>query len=102
MRRATLVVAILVPLFGCAQDGAISEVVAPLEAENGLTSNGLTSNGLTSNGLTSNGLTSNGLTSNGLVANAYVLSALRDLTATGQLNRTVFRYLVSCALPAGK
>jgi hypothetical protein len=103
MRRVSLVVAVLLPLVGCSQSSPSSEVAAePLEAENGLTSNGLTSNGLTSNGLTSNGLTSNGLTSNGLVTNAYVLSALRDQTATGQLSRLVFRYLVNCALPTGK
>jgi hypothetical protein len=70
-----------------------------VEAANGLTSNGLTSNGLTSNGLTSNGLTSNGLAASRLTATT--LAALRDKTATGDLTRIFFRYLVSCALPAG-
>jgi hypothetical protein len=73
----------------------------PLTSSNGLTSNGLTSNGLTSNGLTSNGLTSNGLTSNGLTSNGLVIGALRDQTATGDITRLFFRYLISCALPSG-
>jgi len=66
---------------------------------NGLTTNGLTTNGLTTNGLTTNGLTTNGLTTNGLAPTS--LAALRDLTATGGVTRLFFRYLVSCALPAG-
>lgn len=104
MGHRRLVVLAILPLFGCTQlrDGQSTSASEPLEAQNGLSSNGLSSNGLSSNGLSSNGLSSNGLSSNGLVSNAYVLSALRDLTATGQLSRTFFRYLVSCALPTGK
>ena len=82
---------------GPADDVAIGSDA--VESANGLTSNGLTSNGLTSNGLTSNGLTSNGLAAGKLVATT--LTALRDKSATGDLTRTFFRYLVSCALPAG-
>jgi len=54
---------------------------------------------LTTNGLTTNGLTTNGLTTNGLAPTS--LAALRDQTATGGVTRLFFRYLVSCALPAG-
>jgi hypothetical protein len=72
----------------------------PLMSENGLSSNGLSSNGLTTNGLTTNGLTTNGLSSNGLSSNGLVMNALRDPSATGDLSRMFFRYLVSCALPA--
>jgi hypothetical protein len=74
----------------------------PLTSENGLTSNALTSNALTSNALTSNALTSNALTSNALTSNALVMNALRNQNATGATARMLFRYLVSCALPAGK
>ena len=92
-------------LFGIASvvtacQGAESDetVVSAVVTANGLTSNGLTSNGLTSNGLTSNGLTSNGLTSNGLAGST--LAALRDKSATGDVTRMFFKYMVSCALPA--
>ena len=81
-------------------DQGIVNVEDPLTSENGLTSNGLTSNGLTSNGLTSNGLTSNGLSSGALTNNATVMKALRDQTATGDLTRLFFRYLINCALPS--
>jgi hypothetical protein len=90
-------------LSACSNDPAPAAVTDqdPLTAANGLTSNGLTSNGLTSNGLTSNGLTSNGLTSNGLTSNGLVMQALEDPSATGDLTRIFFSYLISCALPAG-
>jgi len=61
-------------------------------------SNGLSSNGLSSNGLSSNGLSSNALSSNALSSNALVMQALQDKTATGDLTRMFFRYLISCAL----
>jgi len=73
----------------------------PLMSDNGLSSNGLSSNGLSSNGLSSNGLSSNGLSSNGLSSNGYVMGALQDKSATGDLTRMFFRYLISCALPGG-
>jgi hypothetical protein len=71
----------------------------PLTSENGITSNGITSNGITSNGITSNGITSNGISSSSLSSNAIVMQALRDQSATGDLSRLFFRYVVSCALP---
>lgn len=73
----------------------------PLTSLNGLSSNGLSSNGLSSNGLSSNGLSSNGLSSNGLSSSTVVMQALRDQSAAGTLTRLFFRYLISCALPAG-
>ena len=89
--------------------GAVSVDEDPLMGANGLTINGLTTNGLTTNGLTTNGLTTNGLTTNGLTTNGLTtngltpasVAALRDRTANGALTRLFFRYLVSCALPAG-
>ena len=71
----------------------------PLVGGNGLTINGLTTNGLTTNGLAINGLTINGLAINGLAPSS--LAALRDPTPLGATTRRFFRYLVSCALPAG-
>ena len=79
-------------------DGSIVNDEDPLTSTNGLSSNGLSSNGLSSNGLAMNGLSSNGLSSNGLSSNGLAMGALRDLSATGDLTRTFFRYLVSCAL----
>jgi hypothetical protein len=80
-------------------DGAASVAEDPVLGANGLTINGLTINGLTINGLTINGLTINGLTINGL--SPASLSALRDKTPMGADTRLFFRYLISCALPAG-
>src|SRR5882672_9972040 len=79
--------------------GATSVSEDPVLGANGLTINGLTTNGLTINGLTINGLTINGLTINGLAPTS--LAALRDKTAAGTVTRLFFRYLISCALPAG-
>jgi hypothetical protein len=84
-----------------ASDQGIVNDEDPLTSSNGLSSNGLSSNGLSSNGLSSNGLSSNGLSSNGLLSNALVMTPLRDQTATGDLTRLFFRYLISCALPTG-
>jgi hypothetical protein len=84
-----------------APDVGVVNVRDALTSENGLSSNGLSSNGLSSNGLSSNGLSSNGLSSNGLAASAAVMSALRDTSPTGDLTRTFFAYLISCALPSG-
>jgi hypothetical protein len=84
------------------EDTGIVNDEDPLTSENGLSSNALTSNGLSSNGLSSNALTSNGLSSNGLSSNALVMNALSNQTATGDTARMFFRYLISCALPAGR
>jgi hypothetical protein len=80
-------------------DGGVSSSETEVLGANGLTINGLTTNGLTTNGLTTNGLTTNGLTTNGLAPAS--LAALRDGTELGVSTRAFFRYLVSCALPAG-
>jgi hypothetical protein len=81
-----------------AEQGQDAEDVSAQAAgtSNALTSNALTSNALTSNALTSNALTSNALTSNALTSNALTREALRDPSA-----RTLLRYIVGCALPAG-
>jgi hypothetical protein len=84
-----------------ASDVGIVNDEDPLTSENGLSSNGLSSNGLSSNGLSSNALSSNALSSNALSSNALVIQALRDQSPTGDLTRIFFRYLISCALPAG-
>jgi hypothetical protein len=81
-----------------ASDPGIVNDEDPLTSANGLSSNGLSSNGLSSNGLSSNALSSNALSSNALSSNSLVMNALRDQTATGDLTRMFFRYLVSCAL----
>ena len=52
---------------------------------------------MTNNALTNNALTNNALTNNALTNNALLTSALSDPNA-----REVFKYIVSCALPAGQ
>jgi hypothetical protein len=69
---------------------------------NGLSTNGISSNGISSNGLSTNGLSTNGLSTNGISSNGLVMDALRDTTSLGANSRIFFRYLVSCALPAGQ
>lgn len=90
-----------VALTGCGDPPHDAEVTEAddhaLHGENGLTSNGLTSNGLTSNGLTASALLSRGLLHVASGAESPVLRALRD-PVKGPVNRTLFRYLVSCAL----
>jgi hypothetical protein len=105
MRRSQLVLlscALASASVACtsASDPGIVNDEDPLTAENGLSSNGLSSNGLSSNGLSSNALSSNALSSNALSSNALVMQALQDQSATGDLTRMFFRYLISCALPA--
>jgi hypothetical protein len=65
--------------------------------QNALTQNALTQNALTQNALTQNALTQNALTQNALTQNALTQNALEDPNA-----RELMRYIVSCALPAGK
>src|SRR5882724_147480 len=103
MRRTPLLLlscALATGALACANasDAGIVNDEDPLTSENGLSSNGLSSNGLSSNGLSSNALSSNALSSNALSSNALVIQALRDKTATGDLTRMFFRYLISCAL----
>src|SRR5262245_56779943 len=105
MRRATLALLTATLALGvgaCTDlvDGGVVNDEDPLTSANGLSSNGLSGNGLSSNGLAMNGLSSNGLSSNGLSSNGLVMGALTDPIATGDLTRTFFRYLVSCALAA--
>jgi hypothetical protein len=86
--------------FACndASDPGIVNDEDPLTSENGLSSNGLASNGLASNGLANNALASNPLGTSSLAGNALVIQALRDPSASGDLSRLFFRYLVSCSL----
>lgn len=104
MRRTSLLLlscAVATGALACAEssDPGIVNDEDPLTSENGLSSNGLSSNGLSSNGLSSNALSSNALSSNALSSNALVMQALQDPSATGDLTRMFFRYLISCALP---
>ena len=102
-----LVAAALIGLSACGSAQApgddLGQSSSALTSENGLTTNGLTTNGITTNGLTTNGLTTNGLTTNGLTT-----AALGSVTFTSwfALNPTyasmVMKYLVRCALPAGR
>ncbi len=88
---------------GTDDDNDIESVATTQEAaltSNALTSNALTSNALTSNALTSNALTSNALTSNALTSNALTSNALTSNALSDPAAREVFKYIVSCALPA--
>jgi hypothetical protein len=104
MRRVALALlsaALSIGGAGCADvaDGTLVNDEDPLTSANGLSTNGLSTNGLATNGLATNGLATNGLATNGLATNGLVLAALRDTTATGDLTRMFYRYLISCALP---
>ena len=96
------VVCVASTLVGCLapieyEDHVLGVAKEAIEEANGLDWNGLASNGLASNGLASNGLASNGLASNGLASNGLLMSALSEPSA-----RMLLRYIVGCALPAGR
>jgi hypothetical protein len=78
-------------------DAELSGVAAQASlTANSLTANSLTANSLTANSLTANSLTTNSLTADSLMANSLTASALEDPAA-----RSVLKYIVGCALPAG-
>jgi len=86
------------PLVGClAQDGDAADEDVGVEQQAAFTNNALTNNALTNNALTNNALTNNALTNNALTNNALTNNALSDSNA-----RAVLKYIVSCALPAGR
>ncbi len=85
---------------GCLGEADVEElgvVAQEAEASNALASNALASNALTTNALASNALLSNALTSSALTSSSLVTDALGDWKA-----RSVFKYIVSCALPADR
>lgn len=75
----------------------VGVAVEEAQISNALASNALASNALTSNALASNALLSDALTSSALTASSLVTDALVDWKA-----RSVFKYIVGCALPAGQ
>jgi hypothetical protein len=98
--RVLAIPAVLQFLAGCVVEQSDPEDVGVAESAvlttNTLTTNTLTTNTLTTNTLTTNTLTTNTLTTNGL--GSQVVTALQDTTPVGAANRTVFHYLVTCAL----
>jgi hypothetical protein len=104
-RRALAVLAVLLLVSGCAIERGEEEEVGSAQSET-ITSNTITSNTITSNTITSNTITSNTITSNSLTSSSLgtpVLDALDDVTqlgsgTVGAANRTVFHYIVTCAL----
>ncbi len=119
MIRPAVFVSLALGLVGCAEqeaetDRASSEsgtasssITFNALTGNALTGNALTGNALTGNALTGNALTGNALTGNALTGNALTGNALTGNALTGngltngQLNRELFRYMYSCAMPAG-
>jgi hypothetical protein len=87
---------------GClAPEGDTEESVGTV-GQAALTNNALTNNALTNNALTNNALTNNALTNNALTNNALTNNALTNNALTDPNAREVFKYIVSCALPAGQ
>ena len=79
-------------------DDPVASARGAVVTRNALTATALTANALTANALTANALTANALTANALTANALTSEAL----ASDPLARELLRYVVGCALPAGK
>src|SRR3954464_1327245 len=73
-------------------------------SQNGLSQNGLSQNGLSQNGLSQNGLSQNGLSQNGLSQNGLSQNGLStiDILKGDQNARDLFKYIYSCAMPAGQ
>jgi hypothetical protein len=86
-------------LVACAPSTPVDEPVAEAHqaalVENALVENALVENALVENALVENALVENALVENALVENALVENALTDPNA-----RELFKYVVSCALPA--
>jgi hypothetical protein len=75
---------------------AAGEASQAVLVDNALVDNALVDNALVDNALVDNALVDNALVDNALVDNALVNQALTDPNA-----RELFKYIVSCALPAG-
>jgi hypothetical protein len=90
-----------VSVLGCiAPEGDVAtESVAftqqPAITNNAITNNAITNNAITNNAITNNAITSNAITNNAITNNAITSTALKDPNA-----RELFKYIVSCALPA--
>ncbi len=88
---------VLAPLVACVAAPATSTDTTDIVGMNALAANALAANALAANALAANALAPNALAANALAANALAANALLT-DATG---RTVYSYIVSCALPAG-
>ncbi|MGE5185097.1 MAG: hypothetical protein ACM31C_23675 [Acidobacteriota bacterium] len=90
---------ILVPcslLAACAVDPLTSTTDQNATGNNALAANALAANALAANALAANALAPNALAANALAANALAANAL----LTDASGRSVYSYIVSCALPA--
>ena len=95
MRSAVLVIATSV-LFGCAEDpSATSSTTQDIATRNKIASNKIASNKIASNKIASNKIASNKIASNRL---AVQMPEAGDLLSTAD-GRTVYSYIVSCAIP---
>jgi hypothetical protein len=87
-----------VSVLGCVgpegDNDADTESVASTE-QPAITNNAITNNAITNNAITNNAITNNAITNNAITNNAITNNALSDPNA-----RLLFKYIVSCALPA--
>jgi hypothetical protein len=100
-RHAVAAPVALLLLSGCAVERAepgedVGSAAAATVTVNTVTVNTVTVNTVTVNTVTVNTLISNTLTDSGI--EGRVLDALQDTTPVGVANRTIFHYIVTCAL----
>ena len=103
--RALTVLTATLLLSGCVVEPAGTEAPGAWAADANESTNTLTINMLMINTLTINTLTINALTINSLTSNSLgspVVTALQDTTPVGAASRSVFHYIVGCALTAGQ
>jgi hypothetical protein len=96
MRSMLMILALCSPLAACATDPATSTADQDETTYNALAANALAANALAANALAANALAPNALAANALAANALAANAL----LTDASGRSVYSYIVSCALPA--
>ena len=77
------------------ETASVASTQQPAITNNAITNNAITNNAITNNAITNNAITNNAITSNAITSNAITSAALQDPNA-----REVFKYIVSCALPA--
>jgi hypothetical protein len=97
MRSMLLALAQSSLLVACVGDPSTSTSTQDDIGLNALAANALAANALAANALAANALAPNALAANALAANALAANAL----LTDASGRSVYSYIVSCALPAG-
>jgi hypothetical protein len=99
--------ACMVSVLGCiAPEGtndeteSVASIQQPAITNNAITNNAITNNAITNNAITNNAITNNAITNNAITNNAITNNAITSAALEDPNARELFKYIVSCALPA--